>query len=103
MKFDAIDDGDLISPEDMLQTKIPMAAAKSIRGDPLLKYFPICSKKVIGLILFLFVNSPGDGHINISLSLLEVLIGILFYTSRSGETFDNIIGLRSKIELNQLL
>ena len=39
IKFDAIKDGDLISPEDMFQSKISMAISNPIRIDPLMKYF----------------------------------------------------------------
>src|SRR4030042_6598363 len=86
IKLDAIDNENLISPGDMLQPKVPVAVQNPTGRDPLQKYFPIRSKKRVRLILYLFIQFPAHGHINISLCLLEVLVGILLYAFRFRKT-----------------
>jgi hypothetical protein len=56
IKFDAIKNGNLILPEDMLQSEVSMTIFNSIGINPLVKYFLLCSKKIVRPILHLFIS-----------------------------------------------
>src|SRR4030042_4123252 len=103
IELNTIENGDLLSPKDMLQPKVSVTVSNSIGGDSLIECLFLRSKKVVRPLLYFLINFPGNRHFNIFFGLPEVFVGILFQADRPGKAFNAIVRLCQKIELNQLL
>ena len=84
VKFDAVKNGDLFTPEDMLQAKVSMTIPDALLFDPLVKNLLFPFIKLFRLPLHFPKNILWKGDIDILLCLFEVLVRIcLLYTSPS--------------------
>src|SRR4030042_5267160 len=72
IELNAIENGDLLSPKDMLQSKVSVTVSNSIGGDPLIDCFLLRSKKVIRPLFYFLINFHGNRQFNIFFGLSAI-------------------------------
>src|SRR4030042_5798015 len=72
IELNAIENGDLLSPKDMLQSEVSVTVSNSIGGDPLIECFLLRSKKGVRPLLDFLINFLANCHFNIFFGLSGV-------------------------------